>query len=112
MLVGIISQPSSITCQNPLGTSELWPLNCPKTELAVSALQVEYPAPKNVNITIEFTTNMTGVFCVSLSLLFKIYFEVFTFMWSCLYNCGTNYATNKKLFREILKNHLVQFHKA
>jgi len=46
MLVGIISRPSSITCQIPPGSPELWPLNCPKTELAVSALQVEYPAPK------------------------------------------------------------------
>ena len=57
---------------NPPGTPELWPLNCPKTELAVSALQVEYPAPKNVVITIEFTTNTTGVFCVSLALLFLV----------------------------------------
>jgi len=30
MLVGIISQPSSITSQIPPGTPELWPLNCPK----------------------------------------------------------------------------------
>ena len=43
---------------------------CLKTELAVSALQVEYPAPKNVVITIEFTTHTTWVFCVSLALLF------------------------------------------
>ena len=48
------------------------PLNCPKTELAVSVLQVEYPAPKNVVITIEFTTNTRGVFCVSLTLLFIV----------------------------------------
>ena len=66
----IISRPSSITCQIPPGTSELWPLNCPKTKLAVSALQVEYPSPKNVVIRFEFTTNMTGVFYVSLALLF------------------------------------------
>ena len=44
-------------------------LEVSKTELAVSALQVEYPAPKNVVITIAFTTNTTGVFCVSLALL-------------------------------------------
>ena len=68
-VVGIISRPSSITSQIPTGISELWPLNCPKTELAVSALQVEYPAPYNAVITIEFTTNTTGVFCVSLALL-------------------------------------------
>jgi len=68
MLVGIISRPNSKTCQIPPGTSELWPLKCPKTELVESALQVEYPAPKIVVITIEFTTNMTGVFCVSLAL--------------------------------------------
>jgi len=37
---------------NPPGTPELWPLNCTKTELAVSVLQVENPAPKNVVITI------------------------------------------------------------
>jgi len=57
---------------NPPGTPELWPLNSPKTELAVtSALQVEYPAPKNVVIyNNEFTTNTTGVFCVSLAHLF------------------------------------------
>ena len=55
---------------NPPGTPELLPLNCQKTELAVSARQVEFPAPKNVVITIEFTTNTTGVFCVSLALLF------------------------------------------
>jgi len=51
---------------NPTGTPESWPLNCPKTELAVSALQVEYPAPEKVVITIvitiEFTTNTTGIF--------------------------------------------------
>ena len=76
MLVGIfpfisliISWPSSITCQISPGTPELWPLHCPKTELAVSALQVEYPAPKNVFITIEFTTNTTGVICISLALV-------------------------------------------
>jgi len=57
MLVGIISRPSSITCQIYPDTPELWPLNCPKTELAVSALQVENPAHKHVVITIEFTTN-------------------------------------------------------
>ena len=49
-------------------------LICPKTELAVSALQVEYPAPKNVVITIEFTTNTTAVFCVSLALLLYLVF--------------------------------------
>jgi len=48
-------------------------LNCPKPELAVSALQVKYLAHKNVVITIEFTTNMTGVFCVSLALLFLLH---------------------------------------
>jgi len=68
--MGIIFRPSSITCQIPPGPPELWPVNCPKTELAVSALQVEYPAPKNVVITIELTTNTMGVFCVSLALLF------------------------------------------
>jgi len=51
---------------NPPCTPELWPLNCPKTELAVSAFLVEFPAP------IEFTTNTTGVFCVSLALLFVL----------------------------------------
>ena len=70
MLVGIISRPSSITCQIPLGTPELLPLNCPKTELAVSALQVKYVAPKNVAIIIEYTTNTTGAFSVSLAHLF------------------------------------------
>jgi len=49
---------------NPPGTPELWPFNCPKTELV---LQVKYLVPKNVVITIEFTTNMTAVFCVSLA---------------------------------------------
>ena len=58
---------------NPPGTRELWPLNCPKTELAVSVLQVEYPASKNVVITIEFTTNTTGVFCVNVALLFFLF---------------------------------------
>jgi len=43
-------------------------LSGPKT-IAVSALQVEYPAPKNVVISIEFTTNTTAVFCVSLALV-------------------------------------------
>jgi len=71
MLVGIISGPSSITCQIPQGTPELWPLNYPKTELSVSALEVEYPSPKNVVINIEFTTNILGIFCVSLALLLK-----------------------------------------
>jgi len=60
------------TCQIPAGSPEIWPLNCPKSELAVSAFQVDYPAPKNVVITIEFTTNTTGVFRVSLALLFKV----------------------------------------
>jgi len=54
------------------GTSELWTLICPKTELAVSALQVKNPASKYVVIAIEFTTNTTGVFCVSLALLFVV----------------------------------------
>jgi len=67
MLLGIISRPSSITCQIPQALLNYGP--CPKTELAVSASQVEYPAPQNVVITIEFTTNTTGVFCVSLALL-------------------------------------------
>ena len=57
---------------NPPRHSWIMPLNCPKTELVVSALQVEYSAPKNVVISIEFTTNMTGVFCVSLALLFTL----------------------------------------
>jgi len=56
---------------NPPGTPELWPFNCSKTKLAVSALKVEYPAPKYVVIRIVFTTNTTGVFYVSLALLFK-----------------------------------------
>ena len=72
MLVGIISWPSSIISQIPSGTPELWPLNCPKTELAVYTFQVEYLAPKNVVITIEFTTNTSGVFCVSLALLLNV----------------------------------------
>ena len=50
------------------------------TELALSALQVEYPAPKNVVITIEFTTNMTGAFCVSLAL----------FLVKCIILCYVN----------------------
>jgi len=37
MLVGIISPQSSTTCR-PLGTPELWPLNCPTTELAALLL--------------------------------------------------------------------------
>ena len=57
---------------NSPGTPELWSLNCTKTELAVSALEVEYPAPKNVVITIELTTSMTGVFYVSLALLLTL----------------------------------------
>jgi len=32
---------------------------------------MENPAPKNVVITIEFTTNTTGIFCVSLALLLQ-----------------------------------------
>jgi len=74
MLVGIISRPSSITSQIPSGTLKLWPVNFPKTELhvAVSALHVELPALKNVVFTIEFTTNTTGVFYVSLAFLFDI----------------------------------------
>ena len=46
MLVGIIFRLSSINCHIPLGISESWPLSCLKTELAVSALQVECPALK------------------------------------------------------------------
>jgi len=46
-LVGIISQPSSITCQIFPCIPELWHLNCPKPELAVSALHVEHPAPND-----------------------------------------------------------------
>jgi len=64
ILQGIISRPSSITSQIPPGTPELWPLNCPKTELVVSALQVEYPAPKNVVITIELP-QIRRAYCVS-----------------------------------------------
>jgi len=73
MLLGIISRPSFITSQIPPGTPELWPVNCLKTELAVSALQVEYPAPKNVVLT----TNTMGVFCVSLALLFICIDKIF-----------------------------------
>jgi len=41
MLVGIISRPSPITGQIPLGTPELWPLNCTKlSKIRVSALLV------------------------------------------------------------------------
>jgi len=69
MLVGKIYWPCSKTYQILGGTSELWHLNCRKTDLAVPALQVEYPVPKNVVNTIEFTTNTMGVFCVSLALL-------------------------------------------
>jgi len=111
MLVGIISWPSSITCQIPLGTPELWPLNCPKLGFPLSKSKTfgpvliklgEYvgghniltkfynlPNPPrhswimtlelskirvsaNVVITIEFTTNMTGIFCVSLALLLSV----------------------------------------
>ena len=71
MLVCIMSRLSSITSLIPPCTPELWPLNCPKTELAVSAHQVQYPASRNVVITIEFTTNKTGVFWVSLARLFN-----------------------------------------
>jgi len=45
-------------------------LEMSKAELVASALQVEYPAPKNVVIRIEFATNTMGIFCVSLALLF------------------------------------------
>jgi len=83
MLVGIISRPSSITSQIPQAL-----LNCPKTELEVSAHQVEYPAPKNV-ITIEFTTNKTGVFCVSLALLLGIMFELQLFLQVLFLFCTT-----------------------
>jgi len=75
----------SYNLPNPPGTPELWPLNCPISELAVSALQVEYPAPKNIVITMEFTTNTAGVFCVSLALLFS--FRVFAHCYfSCLFS--------------------------
>jgi len=84
MLVGIISRPSSITSRIPQAL-----LNCPKTELAVSAYQVEYPAPKNVVITIEFTTNRTGVFCVSLALLLGIMFELQLFLQDLFLFCTT-----------------------
>jgi len=71
MLVGIIST-KFYNLPNSACTPELWPLNCQKTELAVSAIQVEYPAPQKVVITIEFTTNRTGVFYVSLAFLLNI----------------------------------------
>jgi len=52
---------------NPPCTPKLWPLNCSKTELMVFAVLFEYPAHKNVVITIKLTTNTTGVFYVSLA---------------------------------------------
>ena len=42
-------------------TPELWRLNCQKNWIWVSALQVKYPAPKNVVIAIEFTESRTLV---------------------------------------------------
>ena len=108
MLVGIIYRPSSITSQIAHAPHEVWPLNCPKTVLAVSALQVEYPAPKNVVIKIEFTTNTTGVFCVSLTLLFKCVkydtiTKIYLFNW---YVHGTKpddfYALLSSLFKHEL----------
>jgi len=36
MLVGIISRPSSITSHIPIGSSELWPLNCSKLGFPLS----------------------------------------------------------------------------
>jgi len=67
MLVGIISRLSSITSQIPSGTPRFMALELSKNWISVSALQVKYPAPKNVVITIAFTKNTTGVFCVSLA---------------------------------------------
>ena len=64
-----LSRPSSITCQ--ISTPDLWPLNCPKNELAVSALQVQYPPQKCCHYHWIYTTNTTGVLCVSLAFLFK-----------------------------------------
>jgi len=43
MLVGIISRPSSKTCQIPLGTPELWPLNCPKLGFPLSKSKSFHP---------------------------------------------------------------------
>ena len=83
MLVGIISRPRSITCQIPKALLKYGSmLLCPNTELAVSVLQVKYPAPNNVAITIEFTTNTTGVLCVSLALLLIvcIWFSTYLFV--------------------------------
>jgi len=34
--------------------------------------ELNNPAPKTFVITIKFTTNLTGVFCISLALLFVI----------------------------------------
>jgi len=68
ILVGIISRPSSITCQIPQALLNYGPWIVQKTELVVSARQLEYPAHQNVVITIEFTTNTTSVFWVSLAL--------------------------------------------
>ena len=54
---------------NPQGLLNFAPWIVQKLNKRYLLSQVEYPAPKTVVITIEFTTNMTCVFCVSLALL-------------------------------------------
>jgi len=44
MLVCIMSRPSSITSQNPPGTPELWPFNCPKLGFLLSKSKSFCPA--------------------------------------------------------------------
>jgi len=69
ILVGIISQPSSITCQIPPRHSWIMALELSKNWISGNCLPSPISSSKNVVITIEFTTNTTGLFCVSLALL-------------------------------------------
>jgi len=43
ILVDILSRPSYITSQNPPGTPELWPLNCPKLGFTISKSKRFHP---------------------------------------------------------------------
>ena len=66
-----------------------WMAFCRVIEGKISALQVEYPAPKNLVITIEFTTNTTG-YSLSTASCKEHAFQVLSnlakryWRWSCL----------------------------
>jgi len=89
MLIGIISRPSSITCQIPPATPEWWPLNCPKLRFRSLSQRVFIRSLSNlVNMLISIISRPaksprhSWIMALDLSKI-KVYILGF---WSSLFN--------------------------